>query len=269
MKKALKLIFTIPILVILLDLWPVFSDLEAFGPSGSFNHIRILKESFREFTDETGYEIRADCQEMIVHGNLHSDSELMDAEAFHCDNNNIFGCGIELRNLKTKSEKAAFFYDSMKEIGHATHIIQDFYAHSNWVENHPNRIETAPLEEPWKLLSMPNIQTGYYDLSPIVNHEEEALECLELSPNEMKFFQPYATHICLNKDSEKSVRGGNTLEKSPNVNFHEWAGQHAVEHTKKFLMDAYNSNHKNLNLCLIPKKASFSCNNAVFKLRSE
>ncbi|PJZ30009.1 hypothetical protein [Leptospira kmetyi] len=269
MNRLLKSIVSVPILLIVFDFWPSFSPLEAFGPAGSFNHIRILKESFREFTEETGYEIRADCQEWIVQGNLHSDSELMNAESFHCDNNNIFGCGIELRDLKSKSEKAIFFSDSMKQIGHATHIIQDFYSHSNWVENHPNQIEIAPIEEPWQLLFMPQIQTGYYDLSPVVHHEEEAIECLNLSQNEMKLYQPYATHICLNKDSEKSLRGGGEIDNNPNVNFHEWAGLHAVEHTKQFLLNAYRSNHKNLDLCLIPKKVSFSCNNAVFKMRND
>ncbi|MDV6236570.1 hypothetical protein CH379_013125 [Leptospira ellisii] len=270
MKFRIRSVVLIPFLFFGMDFLPVIS-LEAFGPSGSFNHIRILKESFREFTEETGYEIRSDCQEMIVQGNLKSDDEFMNAESFHCDNNNVFGCGLELRDLKSKSEKAFFFSDSMKSIGHATHIIQDFYAHSNWVENHTETVEVAPLEEPWRLLSMPHIQTGYYDLTPIIHHEEEAAECLNLSFDQMKNFQPFATHICLNKDSEKTFRGGNPLSFSGNapVLLHHWAGLHAVAHTKKFLVDAFRSHHKNLKLCLIPKKLSFSCNNALFDLRSE
>ncbi|XDD49189.1 hypothetical protein AB3N59_12275 [Leptospira sp. WS92.C1] len=268
MKSSIKITALIPISFLLFDFFPSIS-LEAFGPSGSFNHIRILKESFRAFTEETGYEIRADCQEMIVQGNLKSDSEFMNSEGYHCDNNNIFGCGLELRDLKSKSEKTTFFSDSMISIGHATHIIQDFYAHSNWIENHPNQIEIAPLEEPWMLLSMSHIQTGYYNLAPILHHEEEAVECLNLSFEEMQNFFPFATHICLNKDSEKTFRGGGSVESNPNITLHQWAGLHAVEHTKKFLVDAFNSDHKNLNLCLISKKLSFSCNNSIFKLRNE
>lgn len=268
MKQIFSFAGLTPLLFLLLDIVPSFS-LNAFGPAGSFNHIRILKESFRDFTEKTGYEIRADCQEMIIQGNLRSDSEMMNAEAFHCDNNNIFGCGIELRNLKSKSEKAGLFTDSMKYLGHATHIIQDFYAHSNWAENQSNPSSIAPLEEPWLLLSRPEIQTGYYDLTPVIHHEEEAVECLDLSFDEMKTFQPFATHICLNKDSEKSLRGGNPVENNHNVNLHELAGTIAVEHTTQYFVDAYQKNHKNLMLCLVPKKLSFSCNNTIFKMRSE
>ncbi|MBM9501433.1 hypothetical protein JWG44_14350 [Leptospira sp. 201903071] len=268
MNRILSITGLLPLLFLFLDILPSFS-LNAFGPAGTYNHIRILKESFRDFTEKTGYEIRADCQEMIIQGNLRSDSEFMEEEGFHCDDNHIFGCGIELRNLKSKSEKAGLFTDSMRYMGHATHIIQDFYAHSNWAENHSNQIEIAPLEEPWLLLSRPEIQTGYYDLTPVIHHEEEALECLSLSFDEMKSFQPFATHLCLNKDSEKSLRGGNPVENNPNVNLHEWSGLHAVEHTTRYLVDAYHSNHKNLKLCLIPKKASFSCNNATFQMRTE
>lgn len=239
------------------------SPLRAFGKKGPHTHTSITQEAFIEFADKTGWDLRMDCMELIVQGNLRADAAFMNNDAYHCDNDNILGCADRFRTLKDDSYREANHITGLMKLGMALHIAQDFYSHSNWAENHPMVSILAPIEHPWIFLSMKEIQTGYFNLLPIIEHTEEAGNCFDAEDG-LHGNYTFATHACLNKDASDSHRSLKTVHPGIPISYHDWAADLAKEHTVQILVEQYKAKHPLILTCLSPKTLSFSCGSQAY-----
>lgn len=200
--------------------------------------------------------------ELIVQGNLQADSRFMNTDEYHCDNNNILGCADRFRTLKDESARDISYASGLMKLGRALHIVQDFYSHSNWVENYPGTEILAPLEHPWLFVAFPKIQTGYYNLLPVLEHTDEAGKCFTESKGSEDEHFAFATHACLNKDSGDSFRGLKLLAFTNT--YHDLAAKVAREHTVKVLIDQYKSKNPHLLSCLVPATVAFNCGVSIY-----
>lgn len=142
-------------------------------------------------------------------------------------------------------------YDQIGGIGNArsafgalAHSLQDFYAHSNWVELYVALGQSPPLA----LALFPNcatpslpsgLQTGYFDLL----YGLTGCPTREITPNNYVWVVPSGFGFChetLNKDSDQT-RHGRELIPGAATTFHAQAAQMARAHTDA-LFDAVVAN---------------------------
>lgn len=239
--------------------------LKGFGPRGPYDHATINHRAFKEFTERTGFEIRLDCAEHLNQSNLQADTQYPMHAEYHCDNSEFYRCSALLENLTSGSLRDVNYLTSIRKIGMATHIIQDFYSHSNWVEITRMSYAVAPLENLKDFyLLVPNLQSGWHPFSP-EGTPEEMSDCF-LRPEEEWGNRIFgATHGCMEKDSNLSIRGG-TIATGPLAfgrTYHELAGELAITHTANYLESLYKKNHPILMSCLVPKTfgSGIGCNN--------
>ncbi|TGL64159.1 hypothetical protein [Leptospira sarikeiensis] len=264
MSKKTNFIF-LKFLVICFSVYFAVSlnPLRAFGKKGPHTHTSITQEAFGEFMEKADWDLRLDCMELIVQGNLRADSAYMNNDAYHCDNNNILGCADRFRTLKDDAYRETNYITGLMKLGMALHIAQDFYSHSNWAENYPLVGILAPIEHPWVFLSLKEIQTGYYNLLPIVDHTEEAGHCFDAEEG-LNGHYTFATHACLNKDAADSHRSLNLVLPGVPISYHDWAASLAKEHTVQILLEQFKDKNPHLLTCLTPKVLSFSCGGAAY-----
>ena len=120
---------------------------------------------------------------LVALANAETDSEFWDIPAVHFDNEEMFYASkrlIDLRASIVARATAGEYAVSRKLLGQALHTLQDFYAHSTWVDRGETGL--APLGR--QFLSFPNRQTqnctigsivagaplssGYFNLSQVV-----------------------------------------------------------------------------------------------------
>lgn len=250
--------FSLIILFLLLDS-PNFS----FGIPGPYSHEEIQLKTLAGFAATKNVEINYFCANILTQSNYQVDAFLPNNDNFHCDNSNFVGCS----NTIYKLIKESYINDSitgLRKIGYSLHIIQDFYAHSNWVENVENSEFLAPIElmrNPAFLLLFPNIQSGWVGYIPI--DLEEQYECFLEKQDRWKLALPGSTHACMSKDSNKTLRGGALSIGNPTKTYHELAGELAIKHSIKLLNELYSKNHPALLGCIVPKLGTNGCRHAV------
>lgn len=240
--------------------------LDGFGMRGPYTHDRVTDEAFRLFAKRTGFEIRYDCAELISQSNTQADVFYPMKPEYHCDNSEFYKCSHQLDKLKSQSLKNPNYIDSIRQIGLSTHIVQDFYAHSNWVEIARNSYTMAPIENLKEFfLMVPQLQSGYHPFSP-EGEIQDMVDCY-LFPEELWGNHILgATHGCMEKDSNFSLRGS-TIADSPfgfGRTYHEIAGELAIEHTAKLLQFFFDRRHPHLMSCLVPTVRGIGCNQYMF-----
>jgi hypothetical protein len=240
--------------------------LSGFGMRGPYTHERITQEAFELFSKRTGFEVRYDCAELINQTNTQADVFYPLKPEFHCDNSEFFKCSLQLEKLKGDSLKNPSYYHSIREIGLSTHIVQDFYAHSNWVEIAKNSYTMAPIENLKDIISLlPNLQSGWHPVPPAP--VESAVKCYRKPESVWDEFIFGGTHGCLEKDSNFSLRGA-TVADSPfgfGRTYHEIAGELAIEHTTRLLQFYYDRRHPHFMSCLVPSFRGFGCNQRAYR----
>lgn len=229
-------------LILTLILALPFSGAGAFSGAGPFSHKVITERALEEYGRISGRRLSSTCAQMLIQSAIQSDKrKLADNDANHCDNSNISGCAILLDHYITRANQSPLTPDAFSNMGKALHIVQDFYSHSNWVEQHKYSMELAPLES-YKFFPPPGeLQSGIFpDLySPL----PEQLSCYLSSPSEWSAHMPFATHGCMGKDSNYTFRGGQPVLESGPQTLHELAGQYAILHTVELLKSFYAGNH--------------------------
>lgn len=132
----------------------------------------------------------------IVAGNVGTDLDQSDS-ALHFDNC-CFDLGVQhIQDLWNLIESGSVEVNRYLMFGTLIHTVQDFYAHSNWIELHTDQ-SPVPV---WDLVVgslPPDIVSGTYSDSP--------KECGPGAP----------THEQLNKDSPTSEEGQKTVPSGPN-----------------------------------------------------
>jgi hypothetical protein len=111
----------------------------AFAFSGEV-HVALTRRALAD----RGYDKSA--SDAVVAGNLHTDDDEFTVPAAHFDNES-FAAGSARLNARTAAalddldgcDPAA----AREQLGRVLHAVQDFFAHSNWVENHA---PTDPLD---------------------------------------------------------------------------------------------------------------------------
>jgi hypothetical protein len=118
----------------LLALTMIFGSAAAWSFSGD-NHKAISKQALSDLKYD---EAAAD---EVIAGNLQTDKdEFWDTEA-HFDDENLKAGSKRLKNKLLAALQALDDCQPDKareQLGRAIHPVQDFFAHSNWVENHPD-----------------------------------------------------------------------------------------------------------------------------------
>jgi hypothetical protein len=246
-------------------------SIRGFGMRGPYTHEKINQEAFKLFSKRTGFEVRIDCAEMINQYNFQADVFYPNKPEYHCDNSEFYRCSALLENLKTSGIKDPNLVTTLRKIGLASHIVQDFYAHSNWVEITRTSYAMAPIENLKEFFILaPNLQSGWHPFSP-EGTPEDSVECYLKPQDEWGQWILGATHGCMEKDSNFSLRGF-TIAESPVAfgrTFHELAGELAIEHTAKLLQYFYDKRSPQFMSCMVPSFRTVGCNQVVLNgLRS-
>ena len=223
---------------------------DSFGGAGPFTHASITRLAAEEFASDSGKEINFTCLQMIIQANIEVDAHHAQHDYFHCDNNNIVSCSYHLADKKNESMSQLSLAFTMQKIGIALHVIQDFYSHSNWAETFGAAMVTAPLEQ-FKDFHVPqDIQTGFFP--DITLDMELQLMCFLVPEEEWSRYIPMATHACLNKDSNLTMRGSRLTWNTGGMTLHELAGLYAVKHSVKLFREMAANNYF-FQTCLLPK----------------
>lgn len=235
----------------------------SFGISGPYTHEVIQLKAYEGFAASKSVELNYACINMLTQFNYQADVLHMKNDSNHCDNSNFIGCSKGLHDLLEES----FTSDSisgLRKIGMALHIAQDFYAHSNWVEIMESSTTLAPIEmmrNPAVVLLFPNLQSGLVGYIPI--DLEDQFDCFFEKQEMWKYAVKGATHACMEKDSNKSERGGALSFGVPMKTYHELAGELAVKHSIKILDDLYRRKNPALLSCIVPKLGKTGCRHIV------
>lgn len=244
---------------------PEHEEIQAFGGAGPHNHLEITRRSLERYAAESGVELSAHCQELIMQGAVVSDSQqYAGLDMFHCDNNNLPGCSYKLDELTREAEMTFFLPTTMQKIGQALHIIQDFYAHSNWVEINGFSFFLAPIEIFKDIPPPPQVQTGVFP-DVLLGNPQLQFNCYIAPRSAWVDYIPGATHGCLNKDSSLTPRGASLVPSGFGMTYHDLAAEYAVRHTVEY-MKRMESKSLGLQMCLLPREATFGCNGGVMKL---
>ncbi len=230
----------------------------SFAGAGPFTHIGITTEALDRFTHETGWEVSLYCSELLNQFSVSSDSaDGMQQFTYHCDSNDLVGCSFRLDQFKSQANRAYVREQSLRRMGMALHIVQDFYAHSNWVETFGFTLFRAPLEE-FKLYPPPvDVQSGQFpDIFPDVGAQ---LACYLVPEDQWDKFIFGATHSCMNKDSNITFRGSRAIPNGFGITYHELAGQYAVNHSVELIKYFYRHNPW-FKTCLRPQLFTAGCN---------
>ena len=121
--------------------------------------------------------------------------------------------------------------DARSAFGALTHALQDFYAHSNWVDLYVAAHQPPPLAlmlfPTCAAASLPtNIQTGFFDLSyNLVGCPYSPLNGVYIPPAPFTY-----CHETLNKDSDQTLHGKD-LVPGTNQTYSALAAQLAASHT--------------------------------------
>jgi hypothetical protein len=237
----------------------------SFGGGGPFDHQVIQISAFERFTEDKPFEINFFCMNAIIQGNYSADGNYADLDAYHCDNSNFVGCSQTLNNLM-ESTNSINLGSGLINLGLGMHIIQDFYAHSNWTEIVENDVILAPirrLNNPAIYLLFPNLQSGTVPLIPFNTNVQ--VDCFLKNNDEWGKFIEGATHSCISKDDNLSIRGGTYSKGNPLKTYHEIAAELAIKHSVQLLNELYKKKNPVILKCLTPKMSKTGCSPQIQK----
>ncbi len=235
-----------------------------FG-KGPFSHAVITRLALEQYTIETNWELETSCAQVLIQSSIVSDNANFGSkDTYHCDNNNLQGCSWRLDQLKGEARKDPVALKSLQKMGQALHIIQDFYAHSNWAEIFQTSGIQAPLET-FKDVPPPlDVQSGYFPDLFLPSVETQVL-CYTAPQEEWGKFILGATHDCINKDSSTTKRGAQWVPNTIGLTYHELAARYAVKHSVDALKEFARVNPHFIT-CLKPLPLTFGCNNFINKV---
>ncbi|MCB1172305.1 MAG: hypothetical protein KDK39_02010 [Leptospiraceae bacterium] len=237
--------------------------LPAYAGSGPWSHLRLTYTALDRFSEETGWQVNLFCTEIIAQGAVVSDTEdNQEIYQLHCDNNDLVGCSYKLDQLKQKANKEVVLAKSLMQMGQALHLVQDFYAHSNWTEIFQFSMVQAPIEQ-FTIVAPPmQIQTGYFpDIFPDVDAQ---VNCFLTPPEQWNNYIYGATHACLNKDSNQTQRGIALVPNGFGLTYHELSAQYAINHSVELLK--YYAKHNPMFMgCFHHLGSLKGCNQAVYR----
>ncbi|MCB1171089.1 MAG: hypothetical protein KDK25_12170 [Leptospiraceae bacterium] len=241
-------------------------ELDAFSGAGPETHFTITRKALQDFAADRDISINPLCGEMIRQYSVISDSEGYAVDfSLHCDNDRIPACAYRLDELKFEAVHAVELNSSLRKMGMALHLIQDFYAHSNWVENARFTMFLAPIEAFSWFPPPENLQTGLYPefLSP----PEQQLDCYLFPVEDWGLRILGATHGCMNKDSEKQFRGITVVPGSPGISYHRLAAEYAKLHSVEFLNEMAKKNPWFKTCFLPPSVGGVTCSGGFLELK--
>lgn len=254
--RALR--YGLRVLLITLGVLHGASPAYSFAGAGPFTHISITTEALDRFAHETGWEVSLYCTELLAQFSVTSDSaDGMKQFTYHCDSNDLAGCSFRLDQFKGLANKAYTREQSLRRMGMALHIVQDFYSHSNWSETFGFSMFQAPLEN-FKDVAPPiDVQSGIFpDLFPDVDAQ---LACFLVPEEQWDKFILGATHACMNKDSNLTYRGARPLPNGFGLTYHQLAATYAVNHSVE-LIKYFDRQNPWFKTCLRPQIFTAGCN---------
>ena len=240
--------------------------IEAFGPTGPYDHHKILVDALDRFSRKSGLEVNPYCTSLLNNFAYTSDAALANLDFYHCDNSNFYGCSMALDRTKRNARKRTTQVQALKDLAIALHIVQDFYSHSNWVERMKFSMVTAPIEAMKDVPTPPWLQSGIFpdEYAAVVSGDPLITYYCKLMPESTwgEAF-PNAAHACINKDGNTLGRGGTVVDGTI-ITYHELAGEYAIRHSVEVL-NTFRDTVPMFQTCLLPKKATFGCSQFIAK----
>jgi hypothetical protein len=245
-------------LVALLGLHGLAGEIYSFAGAGPYTHIGITTDALDRFSHEIGWDVALSCSEILLQTSVVSDTaENMEQFTFHCDNNDLAGCSYRLDQFKGEANSAYSQLESLKKMGMALHIVQDFYAHSNWAETFGFSMFPAPIRVFKDIRPPVDVQSGNFpDIFPDVGAQ---LACFLVPEDQWNRYIYGATHACMNKDSNLTFRGARAVPGGFGVTYHELAGMYAVNHSVQLLKYFARTNPW-FKACARPRLFTGGCN---------
>jgi hypothetical protein len=239
-------------------------ELFAFSNRGPFIHATITLDALLRIFKKKPYEFNFICSSTVGYMSNENDYNLSLAQdsSYHCDSNNLIGCSYRLNQLVEKASHTPDNLLALRYLGMALHIVQDFYAHSNWVEIFGFSFILADIENFQIVPPPPMIQTGLFP-DVFAENVQAQIECYFKDKDAIKGFILGATHDCLNKDSNYTKRG-TLLAENSRMTLHELAAEYATRSSVKIIEKVIKRNPF-LSTCMVPKISGFSCNTILAK----
>ncbi len=109
----------------------------AFKPFAKGGHTDIIKNALKDFKGQT---FSDKAITLIIYGNRYVDSVEILNSAAHFDNEDIRGGAKRLVDIRDEiineinNTDIVFNTEVQFKLGRALHTLQDFYAHTNWVD---------------------------------------------------------------------------------------------------------------------------------------
>lgn len=251
-------------LLSLVFLFPAVEKTHSFAGAGPYTHIEITRLALKQLAEEKNFELLASCSEALMQASVMSDNTRYATKPeYHCDNNDIVGCSFKLDQLKRQAVNASNSATSFQRMGLALHIVQDFYAHSNWPEIFRFSLVIAPLEEFRHFPPPADLQTGLYPDIYLPDFDAQ-LACYFAPVEDWSSYIIGATHDCINKDSNITKRGIALVPDGGGYTFHELAAEYAVRHSVSLLKHFY-ANNPHFQACLVPTALTFGCNTSLLE----
>lgn len=236
-------------------------ELFGFG-KGPYTHGVITTEAIHRFQRRHNVEFGFQCIELLVYYSVINDVKFAHDWTYHCDNNDLFGCSWRLKQVFDKANHNISMIHSFDYMGQALHIVQDFYAHSNWVEVFQFSMLLPEVDLFNKYPPPDYIQSGLYPDIFLENLQAQS-DCYFEKEENFKNFIYGATHDCINKDSNKTKRGSRYVPNTT-ITYHQLAGEYAVEHSVK-LLEHFRKHNVFIRTCLRPKIFKHGCNLPIAK----
>ena len=241
MLKTHRIYSYLALVLLLVFLWQPRPSLDAFAGAGPETHFSITRQALKDFAADRDIAISPLCGDMIRQFSVISDSGGYAKDfTLHCDNDRLADCSYRLDELRFQAVHAVELTSSLRNMGMALHLIQDFYAHSNWVENAGFSMLLAPIEAFSWLPPPANLQTGLYP--EYVSPPSLQLDCYLFPVEDWGLRIHGATHGCMNKDSERQFRGITVVPGSPGITYHRLAAEYAKLHSVEFLNEMAKAN---------------------------
>ncbi len=267
LSKTFTKFYTFSLLFIFLVLLPEASitNIESFSEKGPGTHPFITTEAIKRFSKNNAYSPRSVCAELTIYFSNQNDYSHPNVSEYHCDNDDPIKCSVALRYLVDKAVNTVNHLDQAKYIGMSMHIIQDFYAHSNWVEKFQLSYFLAPTMLFNNTPPPGFLQTGLFpDAAFAILDPQGYVDCYFKNAEEIRDRIYMATHDCMNKDSNGTKRGITPVPYST-MSYHELAAEYAIRHSVKLLERIY-ARSKTAMLCATPS-LSYGCAGALETLK--
>ncbi len=129
-------------------------------PAHNPNHEDITRQALSDvvatLSDGSTVQFTEVAKEYVTQKVAETDSLYYNIEKVHFDSETFFDGQLRLQEIRQNVRALAFvgnFESAQEQLGQGLHSVEDFYAHSTWVEQNPSRTDVANLGRPGSIVT--------------------------------------------------------------------------------------------------------------------